>query len=111
MANKPPRLREMKSRLASAPAREMGSINVSERRITGRPLQRRRFELWKQNPRCAICGILVDYPYGFELDHIVPLFQGGEDVPENCQLLCVYTDPLKGKSGCHIDKTKEDLRG
>lgn len=49
---------------------------------------------------------MVAYPHGFELDHITPLFKGGPDTDDNCQLLCV--DPM-GR-GCHQAKTRDDLR-
>lgn len=81
---------------------------VADRRITGRRLQARRFAVWKMNPTCASCGRLVAYPQGFELDHKVPLFMGGEDVEANCQVLCVHfevIDGLRVKTGCHASKT------
>lgn len=81
---------------------------VSDRRITGRRLQARRFAVWKRDPTCASCGRVVAYPNGFELDHIVPLFMGGEDVEANCQILCV-SGP--GFEGCHARKTRQDLKG
>ncbi|HBO1489874.1 TPA: HNH endonuclease, partial [Pseudomonas aeruginosa] len=51
----------------------------------------------------AMCGKLCDFPSGFELDHNVPLFKGGEDTEENCQVLC------SGPDGCHAKKTNADL--
>jgi 5-methylcytosine-specific restriction endonuclease McrA len=36
----------------------------------------------------------------FELDHEVPLFQGGADTDANCQVLC---------HECHAAKTARDL--
>lgn len=83
---------------------------VADRRITGRRLQARRFAVWKRSPTCAACGRVVAYPDGFELDHIVPLFMGGEDVESNCQVLCVDSPDGQHK-GCHSRKTEHDLRG
>lgn len=80
---------------------------VADRRITGRKLQARRLALWTADPHCAMCGRVVEYPHGFELDHKVPLGLGGEDVEENCQLLCV--DAPDGTPGCHSRKTADDL--
>ncbi|MEV8518660.1 HNH endonuclease signature motif containing protein [Dyella marensis] len=74
----------------------------SEKRITGRALQRRRQRIWTQDPRCAHCGRVTEYPSGFELDHRVPLHQGGDDVDSNCQVLCA------GPDGCHARKTAGD---
>lgn len=104
------RLKAIANRIQPAPRRTMASTNVSERRITGRTLQNRRLKLWTQNPHCARCGRLVDYPHGFELDHVVPLHQGGPDTDENCQVLCVYMTTDMGKAGCHVEKTKDDLK-
>lgn len=81
----------------------------SEHRLTGPPLQARRLKLWTKNPYCQGCGVLTDYPSGFELDHIERLDQGGLDIEANCQVLCVWYDH-EGKHGCHIDKTNEEVR-
>lgn len=70
-------------------------------RLRGRQAQTRRLRVWSLDPFCAACERLTNYPDGFELDHIVPLFKGGEDVDSNMQVLCV--------SPCHRDKTRADL--
>lgn len=72
----------------------------SEQRITGRRLQARRLRVWAENPLCARCGQLTDFPHGFHLDHVVALVNGGEDTEANCQVLCV---------DCHDAKTADDL--
>lgn len=80
----------------------------TEGRIRGRRLQAMRLKKWTENPCCAICGRLTEYPAGFELDHVVPLFKGGEDNEDNMQILCVaYANGIK--TGCHEDKTNKDL--
>ncbi|MCO2119154.1 HNH endonuclease [Pseudomonas aeruginosa] len=83
-----------KAQIASLPA---------SRRTTSRKLQSRRLRVWSYNPCCAMCGKLCEFPRGFELDHKVPLFIGGEDTEENCQVLC------SGPDGCHAKKTNADL--
>jgi len=40
-------------------------------------------------------------PEGYEVDHVVPLFAGGEDMPSNMQLLT---------KGQHKEKTKLDRK-
>lgn len=80
-------------------------LSTSRRRLTGATLQRRRKKIWTADPTCKGCGRVVAYPRGFELDHIVPLWQGGEDVEENCQILCVWFDESGVKQGCHASKT------
>lgn len=45
-------------------------------------------------PPCAICGCQIDYkahhlaPNSFQIDHIVPLDRGGDDVLDNIQPSC-----------------------
>ncbi|WP_202799604.1 HNH endonuclease [Serratia sp. M24T3] len=76
---------------------------VADIRITGYKLQQRRLRLWQRNPRCVVCGRVTEYPHGFDLDHTVPLYLGGEDVDGNCQILC------NGPEGCHHKKTRNDM--
>lgn len=93
---------------------------VASRRITGDKLTKRRLAVWTRNPHCARCGRLVAYPRGFDLDHIIPLYAGGEDAEGNCQILCnasefeVYRDDgsldVEATKGCHYAKTQEDVR-
>lgn len=103
------KLTTLKPRIATLDTRRVKPLVVADRRIVGTTLQNRRFKAWKANPHCAACGEFVQYPDGFELDHIVPLYKGGPDEAENCQILCKYVDTDGVKHGCHADKTKEDL--
>lgn len=86
----PPRAKPMKQERAR-------TIITSDRRITGQALQRLRLEMWSQDPWCKGCGRITAYPYGFNIDHIVPLEQGGEDAEHNRQLLCIECHDLKTK--------------
>ena len=63
---------------------------------------KRRLKLWTQDPHCQSCRELVDYPWGFELDHIVPLSQGGPDTEGNSQVLCI---------DCHKAKSAAEASG
>lgn len=67
--------------------------------------------MWRKDPHCVACGRLVDYPQGFELDHITPLSQGGPDTLANCQILCVWYDAHGTKHGCHAEKTAGEAAG
>lgn len=73
----------------------------STARARGRARQEARLRIWlRDGPNCAACGELIDITPGttrpFELDHIVPLWKGGQDNDGNRQCLC---------PGCHKDKT------
>ena len=72
------------------------------KRITGPRHQKRRLSVWRINPHCAMCGRLVAWPNGFELDHIVPWHKTHDDSIENLQVLC-------HPHGCHDIKTRKDL--
>ena len=82
----------------------------SARLVSGRALTARRLRLWSKAPYCASCGRLVDFPHGFEVDHIIPLHLAGADADSNCQILCVWIDEHGRKAGCHVDKTTAELR-
>lgn len=100
------KLRTLKPRLQEFKPRQPQPLpTTKDRRITGRKLQDRRLKVWSKDPRCAMCGRVCDFPSGFELDHKVPLYQGGADTEDNCQVLC------SGPDGCHVKKTAQDLRG
>lgn len=58
-----------------------------------------RLRIWRQDPHCQMCKKFVDYPRGFELDHIKPIWAGGDNSDENLQILC---------PPCHEKKTLEE---
>ncbi|WP_158784615.1 HNH endonuclease [Pantoea sp. BAV 3049] len=97
------KLTTLKPRLAVANTQRLKAMTVADHRMTGWKLQQRRKRLWAANPCCAECGRLTEYPHGFELDHIVSLYQGGPDTDDNCQILC------NGENGCHRKKTRQDM--
>ena len=78
-------------------------------RLRGRALQATRWRLWKDDPHCAICGRLVAYPAGFELDHKLAVsHQGSSNDDDNLQILCV--DKTDGPDkGCHAVKTRQEF--
>jgi 5-methylcytosine-specific restriction protein A len=75
-------------------------LKAGTERIRGRTLQRLRRQAMQANPLCRKCEEKGRVSVATERDHIVPLYKGGKDVPENIQLLC---------SDCHRDKTAEDM--
>lgn len=64
------------------------------KRITGRRLQELRHQLFKKSPLCAICNLRA----AAIRDHIIPLFEGGEDVESNTQGICHECDDVKSKA-------------
>lgn len=61
---------------------------TAAKRITGRPLQRLRAELFSANPLCVECSKHGRVTLATQRDHIKSLEEGGQDVPENTQGLC-----------------------
>jgi 5-methylcytosine-specific restriction endonuclease McrA len=72
----------------------------------------KRHIIVRDGPVCAGCGIVFESPLvtggpiypeprQLELDHIVPLIDGGTDLPDNLQLLC---------PPCHAQKTAHECR-
>jgi hypothetical protein len=96
---------QVQHRTASGKTIEKARANI-KRTLVGNRLQRERLALWTEHPHCAHCGRLVEYPHGFELDHVVPNAQGGTDDRSNLQILCV--DEFDKDKGCHAVKTKRD---
>ena len=78
-------------------------------RLRGRALQTARLRIWTADPHCAMCGRLVAYPAGFELDHKMPVsYQGATNDDDNLQVLCV--DKTDGADkGCHAVKTRQEF--
>ena len=76
------------------------TLRTETKRTAGRKLQRMRLDTWAKTPLCAGCQRLTHYPHGFQLDHIKPLHKGGDDHPDNLQILCHQ---------CHEAKTAKDM--
>jgi 5-methylcytosine-specific restriction protein A len=68
------------------------STNV---RIRGRHLQAIRARHRSENPLCAMCQAKGIVRAWTELDHIVPMEQGGSDSAHNRQGLCAECHRLK----------------
>lgn len=77
-----------------------GFVVMATERIRGRRRVRIRRLFLMDHPLCVRCESRGVVRPATQVDHIVPLFKGGEESDENRQALC---DP------CHADKTREDL--
>jgi len=75
-------------------------LHVSVERISGRKLQRIRKRWFFAHPLCVQCSREGRLTLATELDHVVPLFKGGQDDDDNRQGLC---------SPCHERKTRVDM--
>lgn len=82
-------------------------------RLRGRKLQAARLRIWSKDPHCAECRRFVEFPGGFELDHIKAVSATADkskiNADINLQILCVHVDEQGNKTGCHMDKTAKDL--
>lgn len=112
-----PRIKALPPRIQMASPRKLQQAPRfgATGRARGRARQEARLRIWlRDGPRCACCGELIDITPGtsrpFELDHIVPLWQGGEDTDANRQCLCVSYDAEGNKRGCHAEKTAREAR-
>ena len=68
------------------------------KRMTGRKLQAARAELFSRQPLCVHCLARGVTTPATARDHIVPLGEGGEDVPSNTQGLCDACHDVKSKA-------------
>lgn len=102
------KLRTLKPSMRQLSAGVRRAPTLSDQRMAGHKLQKRRLRLWTANPCCAMCGRFTDWPRGFELDHTVRLADGGPDEDHNCQVLCVWWDEAGRKQGCHAAKTAQE---
>ena len=82
-----------------AVARVRASKRESKRENKRKYSTTHRIEIaYKSEYKCNMCQILL--PPTFEIDHIIEIQDGGEDVYENCQALC---------PNCHASKTRANI--
>lgn len=61
---------------------------------------RRRAVVLAAAPLCVACSAAGRVTAATEVDHIIPLFLGGDDAWDNLQPLC---------HDCHVDKTNAEM--
>lgn len=69
--------------------------------MRGSGLQGRRARWFTLHPLCVACDKLGRVSAALELDHVIPLWEGGPDADSNLQGLCIP---------CHAAKTAAELR-
>jgi 5-methylcytosine-specific restriction endonuclease McrA len=99
------KLNRLPNRLASVVTTRLPVLDVkagSTRRISGSTwMQTRRRILQRDGFACQCCGVVrMDN----EIDHRVPLEQGGSNEDSNLQTLC------GGPDGCHTRKSKAEAK-
>ena len=81
--------------LEDMPLHEIGKINPA----LEKSLRDQAFEKAKDangNYRCACCGVTDKSRIYFQVDHIVPMNNGGKSVADNLQILCRQCNGTKG---------------
>lgn len=82
-------------KLEDLPLVEIGKIDPElEKRLRDGVFEKAKTENGEY--RCALCGAIDSSRLFFQVDHIVPMNQGGKSVPENLQILCRHCNGLKG---------------
>jgi 5-methylcytosine-specific restriction protein A len=71
------------------------SSGRTEHRLRGSALQKLRRRFFQANPLCVECQKEGVITLAVELDHIVPLFKGGNDDYTNLQGMCRHHHSLK----------------
>lgn len=97
------RLTNLKPRVATLNQQRVQTIRhlnpTATPRQRGRPWQRRREEWLRDHPLCAACESRGEVAQAEEVDHVIPLEQGGADDESNLQSLCIP---------CHKDKSARE---
>lgn len=70
---------------------------VRVKRLTGRPLQRARAELFKREPHCRACAKAGRTTDAAVRSHIVELCDGGTEDATNIEPLCLPCSEAKGR--------------
>ena len=97
---------KLPSRITSRPAERVRTLDRAagtEKREAGTPWARKRRQAWlKAKGACYVCGTITENhgrEYGFDLDHITPLADGGTNDPDNLGVIC---------KPCHAIKTADE---
>lgn len=74
---------------------EIGKINLAlEKRLRDQAFEKSK-DL-NGNYRCACCGVADKSRIYFQVDHIIPMNNGGKSVADNLQIFCRQCNGIKG---------------
>lgn len=99
------KLQMLKPRLATIDTRKVKEIAANPNatpRIRGRAWMNTRAKWLSAHPLCIMCEQRGRVTAATEVDHVIPLVEGGKDDDSNYQSLC-YAH--------HKDKTSEEAKG
>lgn len=91
-------VRDGSGRCAKHPKQSWSKKPTAAKRITGRPLQRLRAELFAREPLCRECDRNGFVRLATQRDHIRSLEEGGTDTEDNVQPLCDDCHDIKSKA-------------
>lgn len=97
-----PRLRTLRPRLATLDTQRVQTLPLNPDatpRQRGRAWMERRGRWLREHPLCAHCAAQGRVTAAREVDHVIPLADGGADHEGNFQSLC---------SDCHAAKTARE---
>lgn len=92
-------MRTLKPRVQLLQRPKATVVTIKHSRIRGRALQERNRRFLHHNPLCVECQKAGRVGEAKEVDHIIPLWAGGQDAEHNLQGLCI---------ACHRVKTKRE---
>lgn len=92
------KVKTLKSRIRPLPKR-VANISSARKRLSYRARNRLRVEVLQDEPFCRKCASKAEQTVATQVDHIVPLVQGGTEDRSNLQPLC---------DDCHEEKTSAE---
>ena len=98
-------MRMIKPRLATLNTSQVKTLTArigATERTRGSKWMKVRAKWFRDHPLCVMCEAKGYANPATQLDHIIPLWQGGKDDESNYQSLCDV---------CHKDKTAEEAKG
>lgn len=82
----------------TAPKKAFENSTTAAKRVTGRALQARNARIQTRDGyRCQVCGAVIT---DGEVDHRIPLAEGGTEDDANLQWLC--------RTPCHAEKSRQE---